>query len=76
METSSDDENCIENQEENYSDASFVTSTPRKTVFQCEECDFNSQCIDCFARQTVETGNIPNYRKRKVHFMSHTGETC
>ena len=39
--TSLGDEHCNENEEKNDSDASFVTSTPQKTVFQCEECEEN-----------------------------------
>ena len=29
----------------------FVTSTPVKRKFNCEECANQSQCVDCFVRQ-------------------------
>ena len=74
--TSLGDEHCNENEEKNDSDASFVTSTPQKTVFQCEECEENRQCTDCFVMQHVETEKLSSNRKRKVHSMSHSGETC
>ena len=61
-----------ENEEENDSSSSFVTSTPQKAIFQCEECEKNEECTDCFVRQYLETSS----KKRKVHFMSHSRETC
>ena len=49
---------------------SFVTSTPQKIKFQCEECENKTQCTDCFVRHYVET----SYRKHKVHFMDISRE--
>ena len=40
---------------------SFLTSTPQKTQFNCEDCRNQSQCTDCYVRQ--ETVRVP-----KVHF--------
>ena len=39
-------------------DNSFVTSTPQKTKFDCEDCKNKSQCTDCYVRQD----------NRHVHF--------
>ena len=47
---------------------SFVTSTPQKTEFQCDECVNKSQCTDCFVRQFTATGQLTPTRKPKVHF--------
>lgn len=44
--------------------SSFVTSTPRNTIYQCEECGNQSQCTDCFVRQTLMT----NEKSHRVHF--------
>ena len=65
-----------ENDEEKNSSSSFVTSTPLKAMFQCEECEKNEQCTDCFVRKYLETENVTSSKKRKVHFMSHSRETC
>ena len=55
---------------------SFVTSTPQKTNFQCEECVNQQQCTDCFVRQHVETGQLTSdIRKHKVHFKDYSRET-
>ena len=32
---------------------SFAASTPRKRKFDYAECNNQSQCIDCFVRQTL-----------------------
>jgi hypothetical protein len=45
---------------------SFVTSTPQKTKYQCDECNNITQCTDCFVRQTLDAGK--SNRKHKVHF--------
>ena len=34
-------------------DDKFLTSTPKKTKFECEECENKSQCTDCFVGQTL-----------------------
>ena len=52
---------------------SFVTSTPQKTKFQCEECENILQCTDCFVRQTLETSSTALYKK-KVHFKDISRE--
>ena len=39
---------------------SFVTSTPKKRKFQCEDCRKESQCVDCFVEQFHD--------KKQVHF--------
>jgi hypothetical protein len=50
--------------------SSFVTSTPRKSSFQCEECFNQSQCTDCFVRQdmTRQTSHDGHIRPHRVHF--------
>ena len=40
---------------------SFTTSTPRKRKFECEECDNESQCTDCFVRQDMATRQQVNF---------------
>ena len=58
-------------------DKSFMTSTPIKGTFECEDCQDISQCIDCFVRQTNETGDLPtNKKKRKVQFKEDSRGTC
>ena len=52
---------------------SFVTSTPLKTKFHCEECENKLQCTDCFVRQTLEISTMSSYKKRKVHFKDISG---
>ena len=76
--TDNDTDNSLdeENDEEKNSSSSFVTSTPLKDMFQCEECEKNEQCTDCFVRQYLETENVTPSKKRKVHFMSNSGEIC
>ena len=55
---------------------SFVTSTPQKINYQCEECENQQQCTDCYVRQHEETGQLPSdIRKRKVHFKDYSRET-
>ena len=39
----------------------FKTSTPKKKRIQCSECINQSQCTDCFVRQTLKIGH-------RVHF--------
>ena len=39
----------------------FITSTPRKRKFSCDECNNKSQCVDCFVTQE-------HARNPKVHF--------
>ena len=52
--------------------ASFMTSTPQKVKYECEECINGEQCTDCFFRQHDATGqlNVKGHHKkpRRVHF--------
>ena len=32
-------------------DGLFMTSTPQKIKYDCEECQNQTQCTDCFVRQ-------------------------
>ena len=55
---------------------SFVTSTPQKIKYQCEECENQQQCTDCYVRQHEETGQLASdIRKHKVHFKDYSRET-
>ena len=54
---------------------SFVTSTPQKEKYQCQECENQTQCTDCFVRQTLEeSGQLNSNKKRKVHFKDYSLE--
>ena len=44
----------------------FLTSTPQKVEYQCDECTKKDQCTDCFVRQTMEDVNV--HKRRRVHF--------
>ena len=57
--------------EEFQSDDSFLTSTPNKIKYECEECINKTQCTDCFVNQHEATGQISHggpKKKRRVHF--------
>jgi hypothetical protein len=44
-----------DNDDTTHDNNSFVASTPRNSSFQCEGCANQSQCTDCFVRQTITT---------------------
>ena len=46
---------------------SFVTSTPLKRKFRCDECNDESQCVECFVMQNTSTHEMSPKRHR-VHF--------
>ena len=69
-----DNENCSQNS--GHDSSSFVTSTPQKKSFQCEECVNQSQCTDCYVRQHIETGQLPMNRKHRVNFKDNSRDTC
>jgi hypothetical protein len=59
--------------EEFPSNESFLTSTPQKFEYECEECINKTQCTDCFVRQHEATGQIRHgdvgcKTPRRVHF--------
>ena len=71
------EEQCSKNGEDSETvddNESFVTSTPQKSKFQCEECENKTQCTDCSVRDYVGTGNMASYRKHKVHFKDISRE--
>ena len=47
-------------------DSNFMTSTPIKGKFDCEECHNISQCTDCHVRQHMETGELATDKKKTV----------
>ena len=47
-------------------DSNFMTSTPIKGKFDCEECHNISQCTDCYVRQHMETGELATDKKKTV----------
>ena len=64
------DESCMSS-EEFQSGNCFLTSTPYKKDFECEECINKTQCNDCFVNQFEATGQITHggqKKKRRVHF--------
>ena len=60
-----EEEQCSQNDADNNYE-SFVTSTPQKTEYQCDECENETQCTDCFVRETLGTGK--SCRKFQVNF--------
>ena len=51
----SDNENATEENIE------FITSTPKKKMFQCIHCSNQSHCTDCYVRQDMR-------KRQRVHF--------
>ena len=51
-------------EEEFPSSVSFMTSTPQKLDYECEECANKEQCIDCFVREDNGVLTWPH----RVHF--------
>ena len=51
----------------------FMTSTPQKVNYDCEECEDKEQCTDCFVRQVNASGQSMHgdrhqEKRRRVHF--------
>ena len=41
--------------EESEESSNFITSTPKKNPYKCEECLNKTQCIDCYVREYTKT---------------------
>ena len=61
-------ENVEVSEEVENDDSNFMTSTPIKGKFDCEECHYISQCTDCYVRQHMETEELATEKKKKVYF--------
>ena len=70
------DEKPYSDDEEQFSDNdSFVTSPPRMENYLCRECENQTQCTDCFVRQTLEeSGYLNSIMKRKLDFRDFSLE--
>ena len=78
LQSTKDEELINENEEIDTSNEfsahmSFMTSTPQKVKYDCEECVDKEQCIDCFVRQVNTTGqsihvDCNQEKRRRVHF--------